>query len=413
MYNSFIELLAISTLFILINAKLLKLPTTIGLMILGIGLSIFYLFVNYIDPSFAESVPKILDNIDFHDFLLDIILGFLLFAGAIHINLKELNMERVPVFVFAVIGTLISTFVVGYLSYLVFNMLGLNIPLMYCMLFGALISPTDPIAVISIFKNYNVKSSLSIKIEGESLFNDGIGIVFFITILNMINTGSGGINLLETAVLFFREAIGGIVFGLFVGWVALFILKKIIYQSKFAILTTMVVASAGYSIANYLEISGALAMVAAGLIIGNWLHKRSNENINHDVSAFWEIIDDVFNSMLFVLMGISIVLIDVQSINILAAAITIIIVLFSRFVSVSIPYSLIRIRKGGIFKNDFKVISILTWSGLRGGLAFALALSIGDLPNGHFIIFITYSVAAFSIIVQGLTIGKLVKKMNF
>lgn len=411
MYNSFIALLAISALFTLINAKLLKLPATIGLMILGILLSIVFILLKQFMPSIYENIPHLIDNIDFHDFLMDIVLSFLLFAGAVHISIKELNKQRLSVFVFAIIGTLISTIVVGYLSYFAFNLVGIEIELLYCLLFGALISPTDPIAVISIFKNYKVKSSLTMKIEGESLFNDGIGIVIFITIFSMINSDGSDIDLVNVGTLFLREAVGGIVFGLLIGWLSILVLDKIITSPKFAVMTTLVVATLGYALANTLELSGALAMVSSGLLIGNWLHKKSNEQIHRDVSLFWEIIDDVLNSMLFVLMGVSILLIDVDEINIMAAIFAIVIVLFSRFLSVSLPYSFIRISTGKLQKNDLKDVAILTWSGLRGGLAFALALSIGNIANGHFIIFITYSVAVFSIIVQGLSIGKLVKKL--
>lgn len=412
MYESFITLLAISTLLFLINAKLLKLPTTIGLMILGMVFSLILVGLRYFSPSFYSSIPHLLEGINFHDFVMDVLLGFLLFAGAVHINVMELKKEKITVFVFAIIGTLISTFVVGYLSFYVFNFIGIEIPLLYCLLFGALISPTDPIAVISVFNSYNVKTSLTMKIEGESLFNDGIGIVIFITILSLINSGSATFDIGSVAVLFLREAVGGIVFGLAIGWIAVYLLKNIISLPKFAVLTTLVVASLGYSIANVIEVSGALAMVSAGLVIGNWLHIGANKDINLQVSIFWEIIDDVFNSMLFVLMGFSILLIDWNTVYLLAAVLTIFIVLFARFISVSIPYSLIRISEGRFSSHDFKDITILTWSGLRGALAFALALSIVDMPYGHLFVFVTYVVAAFSIIVQGLTIGKLVKKLK-
>jgi len=412
MYESFISLLAISTLLFLINAKLLKLPTTIGLMILGMVFSLILVGLRYFLPSFYASIPHLLEVINFHDFVMDVLLGFLLFAGAVHINVMELKKEKITVFVFAIIGTLISTFVVGYLSFSVFNFIGIQIPLMYCLLFGALISPTDPIAVISVLKNYQVKTSLTMKIEGESLFNDGIGIVIFITILNLVNSGSDTFDIGSVAVLFLKEAVGGIVFGLAIGWIAVYLLKNIISLPKFAVLTTLVVASLGYSLANLMEVSGALAMVAAGLVIGNWLHTASSEDINQQVSVFWEIIDDVFNSMLFVLMGFSILLIDWEAIYLLAAVLAIFIVLFARFISVSIPYSLIRISEGRFSSKDFNDIAILTWSGLRGALAFALALSIVDMPYGHLFVFVTYVVAAFSIIVQGLTIGKLVKRLK-
>ncbi len=412
MYESFIILLAVAALLTFINIKFLKLPTTIGLMILGICLSVLLLVIRHFDNELFIKLPHILKELDFHDFLMNILLSFLLFAGAVHIDIKTLDEVRIPVFVFAVIGTIISTFIIGYLSYLAFGLLGLNIPFLHCMLFGALISPTDPIAVLAIFKNYRLKKTLSTKIEGESLFNDGIGIVVFVTILQLIMGDEKGFSIQETSLLFLREAGGGILFGLLLGFFGLFFLKRLKKDPKTAVIITLVIATGGYAIANVIEVSGALAMVAAGLTIGNWVHKYAGIDTKTLITIFWEIIDEVFNSMVFVMMGLAILLIDPVAIDFLAAFFAIFIVLIGRFVSVFISRFLVRHNKFSKPWYSLKYTTIMTWSGLRGALAFALALSITPDLSGHFIVFLTYSVAAFSIIVQGLTIGKLVKKMK-
>ncbi|OYT16303.1 MAG: sodium:proton antiporter [Bacteroidetes bacterium 4572_77] len=413
MYNSFIILLALSTLLTIINRKYLKLPATIGILILGIFISIGFMILKDFNSVLYTKGPHILKSINFHDFLMNIILGFLLFAGALNINFTSLKKEKASVFLFAVFGTLISTFVVGFSIHYFFKLLSVDIPLLYSLLFGSLISPTDPIAVLAIFKNYKINKSLSIKIEGESLFNDGIGIVFFVSILSIIQSGQGNFEISQVVVLFLREAVGGIVFGLGIGGFGILLLKQLKNDPKTAVMTTLVMVMGGWLLANYLQVSAALAMVSAGISFAYWLHAWANESTKNMIYTFWEILDEIFNSMLFVLMGLAIILIDPKVINISTAIATIFIVLMARVISVSIPYSLIRNKNPEKRLDKIKVISILSWSGLRGALAFALALSVSSLPYGHHIVFLTYCVAVFSIIVQGLTIGKMVEKFGF
>ncbi|MCF6171787.1 MAG: sodium:proton antiporter [Bacteroidales bacterium] len=411
MFDSIYLLLAIAALFSFLVVRYLKLPLTIGLMILGMALSVLLMGIRYFDSGLFNRLPNILENLNFHDFLMKGVLGFLLFAGAVHINVQALEKERIPVFVFAILGTLISTVVVGFAGFFVFGWLGMNIPLLHCMLFGALISPTDPIAVLSIFENYKVSPGIKMRVEGESLFNDGIGIVIFIVILRLITGGGAGFSTVQTALLFLREAVGGILFGLLLGMGGLYFLKQLKNEPKTAVLVTLVITTGGYALANTFEVSGALAMVASGLTIGNWVHRHAGHEIRTLMKVFWEIVDEIFNSMLFVLMGLAIVLIDAKVINFYAALLAIIIALIARFVSVYISSVLVR-PKGRAGKSmDNKTIVLMTWSGLRGALAFALALSLGNKLHGHFFIFLTYSVAAFAIIVQGLTIGKLVRTL--
>lgn len=226
MYQAFIILLALATLLTFINYRYLKFPLTIGLMIQGLSISIIMIGIRHFFPFNFTIIPDLVEKIDFQDFLMNGILSFLLFAGSIHIDIKNLNKERVPVLVFAIIGTLISTIIIGTLSFYIFGLLGLSIPFLYCLLFGALISPTDPIAVLAIFKNYNVRKDISTTVEGESLLNDGIGIVIFITVLHLIKGGMESFSYTETLLLFLREAIGGVAFGLIIGWVAVLFLKN-------------------------------------------------------------------------------------------------------------------------------------------------------------------------------------------
>lgn len=413
MYQAFIILLALATLLTFINYRYLKFPLTIGLMIQGLSISIIMIGIRHFFPFNFTIIPDLVEKIDFQDFLMNGILSFLLFAGSIHIDIKNLNKERVPVLVFAIIGTLISTIIIGTLSFYIFGLLGLSIPFLYCLLFGALISPTDPIAVLAIFKNYNVRKDISTTVEGESLLNDGIGIVIFITVLHLIKGGMESFSYTETLLLFLREAIGGVAFGLIIGWVAVLFLKNLKHDAKSAVMATLVVATGGYALANYIEISGALSMVAAGLIIGNWVNTSALKDTKILLDSFWEVIDTIFNSSLFVLIGMMvIVIVDPSEMNLGAAGLAILIVLFGRFASVLLPYIIVYKRQNKFPWINFRVITILTWSGLRGALAFALALSIDDAYNKNFFVFVTYCVVAFSIIVQGLTIPKVIKKMK-
>jgi CPA1 family monovalent cation:H+ antiporter len=344
---------------------------------------------------------------------MNIILGFLLFAGAMNINFKALKEEKWTVFLFAFLGTILSTILIGVTSYFAFGFMSIHIPFLYCLLFGALISPTDPIAVLAIFKDYKISKSLSIKIECESLFKVGIGIVIFVTILSLINGDHQGFELKETLILFFREAVGGILFGFVIGKLGILVLRQLNDDPKTGVMLTLVLVMGGWIVAELLGVSGALATVASGITVGIWLHKYATKDLHRLIKTFWDILEDIFNNMLFVLMGLAIILVDKEAVNYYMAAVSIIIVLVSRFISVAIPFSLIRNKNAEERKSKSKVLIILSWSGLRGALAFALALSLGNMAYGHIFIFLTYSVAAFSIIVQGLTIGKLVKRLGF
>lgn len=410
MYQAFILVLFFATVFSFINSKYLKLPSTIGLMLQATILSAVLFGIKEFAPDVYSHIPHFERNLDFRDLLMNTILSFLLFAGAMHIDIKELKSQKNSVFLFATLGVVISTVLIGFSTYYLLGIFGIDIPLLYGFLFGAVVSPTDPIAVLGILKEYNVRKDVQMKIEGESLFNDGIGIVVFVTILHMINGGVENITISEVAGLFAREAIGGIGFGLLLGFIGFEFLKRTNNNPKTDIMITLVISTSGYALANLLEVSGALAMVAAGLYVGNKIHSDefSSESRNY-LNVFWDVLDEVLNGILFVMIGFFALKLHTEYFNIWMVILMLLAIIIIRFISVIIPFFLIKQPKK---ENNWKVISVLSWGGLRGGLGIALALSIDPAHNGDLFVFLMFTIAAFSIIVQGLTIGKLVKKVG-
>lgn len=349
---------------------------------------------------------------DFEHLLFDVLLSFLLFAGAIHVNLSELKKERWSVLLFATLGTLVSTVVVGGFIFGASILVGLNFPFIYALLFGALISPTDPIAVLAILKGTSISKSLQLKIEGESLFNDGIGVVVFSGLLLLLPMAeTEGVSVAsEIGLLFLEEALGGLLYGLVLGLVGYLLIKKSCSNPHLTVIISLAICMTGYAIANTIHVSGPLAMVVAGLLIGNKLDiNRANapESI-HLLNEIWEVLDEVLNGVLFVLIGLAIHLLEFDTPTIILGLIAIIIVLASRFISVFSTYSLLKHKDD---MSPFNTVKVLTWGGLRGGISIALALSLGNYPYGNQIIVITYVDVLFSIIVQGLSIGKLVKTL--
>ncbi len=411
MFESFSIIFTIAALFNYINYKWLKLPTTIGLMILSLILIIPITLSEKVFPEFYRFFCDIIVNADFKTLLLNGILSFLLFAGALHVNLGALAKEKKSILLFATLGVLISTFIVGGLVFFGAQLIGLELPFLHALLFGALISPTDPIAVMSILKEANIAKSLGIKIEGESLFNDGIGVVVFSGIL-LIATATGEHSAAkigaEIGTLFLEEAIGGLLFGLLIGFIGLKFIKSLNENPQLAVMISLAVVMGGTAGAFILHISAPLAMVVAGLLIGHKLHINEDKSpVQKAINSFWEILDDVFNGILFVLIGLAIHLLQFNTNYILLGILAILIVLLARFISVFLPYSLLKHEE----EKPIKTIAILTWGGLRGGISIALALSLSEELSGDLILHITYIIVLFSIIVQGLSIGKVVKKL--
>jgi CPA1 family monovalent cation:H+ antiporter len=326
-------------------------------------------------------------------------LSFLLFAGALHVNIDDLLEKKFAILTLSTAGVAASTLLVGTLMYSVSLVLHLNLNYMYCLLFGALISPTDPIAVLGILKKAETPRSLSAKITGEALFNDGIGVVVFIAILGFI-TGEHEVTASGIALLFAVEAIGGILFGFLLGLTGYRILKSIDnYQVE--VLVTLGLVTGGYALASALHFSGLLAIVVTGLLIGNYgrTFAMSKKTCNH-LDTFWELVDEILNALLFVLIGLEVLLVTFTDYYILAGIIAIPIVLFSRFVSIGIPISLLKVFR----EFSPNAIKILTWGGLRGGISVALALSLPKGDERDIILTMTYAVVVFSILVQGLTL---------
>ena len=405
-FNITAILISLAALFSYLNYRFLKIPTTIGIMLIALSISLGMLLANALGFShFEEQAGKLLRSVDFHEALMQGMLSFLLFAGALHVNLQDLLKQKWVILFLATVGVLISTFLVGGLSWVMLNGLGLEMPIIYCLLFGALISPTDPIAVIGILKSAGVNKSLETKIAGESLFNDGVGVVIFLVLLG-IATGQHQASFQSVSLLLLQEAGGGIVFGLLSGYLVFTMLRQIDnYQVE--VLLTLALVMGGYALSNALHISGPLAMVIAGLVIGN--HGRSlamSDKTRKHLDMFWELIDEVLNAVLFVLIGMEILVLSFKGEYLLAALVIIPMVLLVRFVSVGIPVVLLR--RFRTFSP--RVLEIMTWSGLRGGISVALALSLPLGAERDVILAITYAVVVFSIVVQGLTINALVSR---
>lgn len=409
MFASFAIVLSLAALFSYINYRWLKLPATIGLMILALVFSVIVISSKSLIPDFYEFFCNMVLTVDFESILMDMMLSFLLFSGAMHVDLRALGKEKKPIILFATLGVLISTVLVGGLFFYASQLFGLDIPFLHCLLFGALISPTDPIAVLAILKEGGVKESMKLKIEGESLFNDGVGVVVFTGILLIIEAGNmeghGGGVMTEILTLFAEEAVGGILYGLLLGWIGWRMIKSIQENTHLAILLSLAVVVGGYAFASIIHVSGPLAMVVAGLFIGNKINDVSFSKVcQEEINSIWEILDDTLNAVLFVLIGLVIHLINFQTGYILLGLITILIVLLARFIAVVIPFSLLKHPKG----ETVSTLAVLTWGGLRGGISVALALSISEELSGDIITFVTYTVVLFSIIIQGLSLSKVV-----
>jgi len=406
-YNLITVIIVLTSAFGYINYRFIKLPGTIGIMLISLVASLFVIGIGNYHPAFFAKTTSFIGSIDFDTALMKVMLSFLLFAGAIHINVNELKEQQVPVITFSTIGTLISTFVVAALLYAATRLFSLPVDFIYCLLFGALISPTDPIAVLAILKKANIPSSLEMKISGESLFNDGVAVVIFITIQEIISLGFENVSAGDITWLFIKEAGGGIAFGCLLGYVSFLALRSIDHYI-IEVSITLAIVMGGYSLADYMHISGSLAMVIAGIITGNKSRELGMSDTTKDyIDKFWEMLDEFLNGILFLLIGFEMLVIHFNTVVFWLACVSIVIVLIARLISVALPILLLRYKK--TFEKH--AISILTWGGLRGGISVALALSLPKNPVSEILIGITYIIVLFSIVVQGLTIGKVAKRL--
>ena len=399
-------LLTLSALFSYINFRWIKLPSAIGLMLISLSFSlILVLLDNFGIFLIRDDAMAFISSIDFNKTLMDGMLSFLLFAGALHVNINDLLEKKWEIMIFSTFGVIASTLLVSLFVYGISDLLGFGIPFIYCLIFGALISPTDPIAVLGILKQSGAPKGIQTKIIGESLFNDGIGIVVFITLLGIAGQGSEGVDIAGVAVLFIQETLGGIILGFLLGWVVYKLIKTIDnYQVE--ILLTLALVTGGYALALALHTSGPIAVVIAGLLIGNQGRILGMSSTTRDhLDSFWELIDEILNAVLFVLIGLEILVIKLTGINLVAGLLTIPAVLAARFLVIGLPVKLLMVLSRTFSPNAIKV---MTWGGLRGGISVALALSLPLEYSREVLLTMTYCVVAFSILIQGTTVKYLV-----
>lgn len=401
-------IITITALLAYINARFIKLPGNIGVMILALLLSGMLVVAGKFGATgLVAHAERLLESVDFNYTLMHGMLSFLLFAGALHVNINDLAEKKWIIFSLATVGVVVSTFIIGLIMWYVFAWVGIPLPLSYCLLFGALISPTDPVAVLGILKTAGAPKSLEIKIAGESLFNDGVAVVVFLVLFGIAVKGDS-VSAGEIATVFLIETVGGIIYGFVLGYFV-YRLVRTVDNYQVEIFLTLALVMGGYALATAWHLSGPVAMVVAGLMIGNRGRLLGmSEQTRERLDSFWELIDESLNAILFVLIGLEVLLISFNSAYFLVALIAIPIVLLARFIAVGTPVTILRTRSS--FSPH--AVKILTWGGLRGGISVALALS---LPGGEIrdaILAVTYCVVIFSIIVQGLTLGKFVKRLS-
>jgi NhaP-type Na+/H+ and K+/H+ antiporters len=403
LYYSFSALIVLASIFAYLNYRFLKLPSTIGIMVIAIVVSIFLVsFGETVLPRTFGHLNKLMGSIDFTEVLMGAMLNFLLFAGGIHINIDDLKEQFLPVVIFSTAGVVISTFVVGLGVYYLLPLVGLKLPFIYCLVFGALISPTDPVAVLSILKQANVSKSLETKVAGESLFNDGMAVVVFTVVLQLAIGKDVDLSAENIILLLGKEAGGGLLLGVVLGWITSRLMREV-DDYIISVLVTLSVVMGGYLIARQMHISGPLTMVAAGLFMGNFNVKFNMKSVTQDyLIKFWELIDEILNAVLFLFIGFELLMIKDLKHYMVPGLVAIVIVLLARFVSIWGPTKFMS------FKTRFspQTVKVLVWGGIRGGVSIALAMSIPKSEYSSVILSITYCVVVFSIVVQGLTIAK-------
>jgi CPA1 family monovalent cation:H+ antiporter len=400
-------LISLSALFSWINHRFLGLPTAIGLMLIALVMSLLLLSPLPFSDGMEANVKTMLDSIDFDATLLHGMLSFLLFAGALHVKLRDLAEHKWVIGLLASAGTILSTIIIGLAVWVLFHLIGLDVPLIYCLLFGALISPTDPIAVLGILKSAGAPKSLEIKITGESLFNDGVAVVVFLVLFE-IAAGGEHVTVDGVLLLFLREAIGGLALGLISGAIAYLMLRRVDnYQVE--VLLTLATASGGYALAEHMHVSAPITVVVSGLFIGNLGRQGAMSDLTRQhIDNFWELVDEVLNAVLFVLIGLEVMVLTLDEHYLIAGGLAIPLVLLARATSVGLPMAFMR-----HFRSmSAGSISILTWGGLRGGISVAMALSLPDGPVRDLLVTVTYVVVVFSILFQGLTLSPLVRAVG-
>jgi CPA1 family monovalent cation:H+ antiporter len=386
-----------------INERWLRLPTAIGVMAgaLVLSFSLFGLEAAGILPDTWAN--RLVEQVDLGDVLMKGMLSFLLFAGAMHVDLGDLRDRKWSIGILATVGVVTSTFLVGTLFWLLAGLFGFELPWIWALAFGALISPTDPVAVLGVMKGAKAPPSLSSMVAGESLFNDGVGVVVFTVIAGLL--AGGHLDAAHVGELFVVEALGGVVFGLVLGWIAYRMLKTIDNHAV-EILITLALVAGGYALAAALHTSGPIAMVVAGLFMGN--HGRffgMSDDTREALDDFWEVVDETLNAILFVMIGLELLVLAFSGQRLLLGLATIPLVLVVRLVAVGIPITALR----RIRTYVPHTVKLMTWCGVRGGISIALALALPASPYREIILSVTYSVVVFSVLIQGLTVGAAVR----
>ncbi len=408
LYHIISLLIIISAAFAYINHRFIKMPFVIGLFFLSTILSLGIISLKFWDVQHYTQIHDFIEKAEISDFILDILLGFLLFAGALHTNWANIKSQIKPIAIFAIPGVILSTILIGYSFYYLCGWFGINIELIYCLILGAIVSPTDPIAVLGILTKAKVSQKTESTIVGESLFNDGIGVVVFVALLHTLNHKSDGIDLVFFGKLFAQEALGGGIIGAILGFTLHRLLRSIDdYETE--VLLTIAFVMGGYWMCNFIHISGPLAMVIMGLLVGNYKKSKAMSDVTQEyIGKFWELFDVILNALLFITIAFIIIVIDINVTYLIISLITIFIVLLSRIIVVFLPKLLLP-RIVQITNSEAKII---IWGGLRGGLSIALVLSLPVSPQRDLLILITYVIVVVSILVQGMTIERLVRKLK-
>ena len=402
-------LIALSALFGFLNTRFLRLPDVIGITAVGLLFSVLLLLAGGAVPELTATAAALIEHIDFPEVVFHGMLSALLFAGSLHVNLANLRAERLPIIALATVGVLASTFLVGGIAYGLSSLAGVGLSPIHCLLFGALISPTDPIAVLGILKLVGASKKLESRITGESLFNDGTGVVVFMVLLGLA-TGEGEASAGGILGMFALEAGGGILFGLAIGALALAMLRRIDSYAV-EIMLTLALVTAGYSLAEWMHLSAPLYVVAAGLVIGNLgPGKALSKHTQAHLFPFWQLVDEILNLLLFGLIGLELLALDYRGGYVIAGLVMVAVVLFCRWLSVALPMR--GLQRFLPERDERHTVTVMTWGGLRGGISIALALSLPVGPEKELIVWVTYIVVLFSILVQATTLGPLMKKLG-
>ncbi|GAA3984371.1 cation:proton antiporter [Mucilaginibacter dorajii] len=401
-------LVIVSALFSYLNARFIKLPGTIGIVLIATIVSIAILIVDKLDPVSARYLTTLAKNIDFSKVVLNIMLGFLLFSSAFNLDGKKLKKEMRPVLVLSTLGVILSTAIFGFLLYYLAPFFHIHMPLIYCLLFGALVSPTDPVAVSAIVKNSKLPAHLETIISGESLFNDGVGLILFVILLEITQVGEQNIEASKVLLMILKEVIGGIFAGAILGYLAQRLMKSV-KDFQTIVLISLALVMGLSVLATIFEFSIPLSVVTAGLFAGSHsINQDSKERSHEALEKFWQLVDEMLNTILFVMIGLQLINLPFVNNYWVTGSISIVLILIARWLSITLPLPFLR----HSLKVNYSNINVMTWAGLRGGISIALALTLPDTPYRHLILSGSYFIVIFSVIVQGLTLNAMINRAS-